>query len=124
MFGNQRDHRLPADLVADDATAQAHARALQPAIGRSAAPAIVTAQIHGQGLFLRILVDEGLPPGQRELAADLARALVVGLLRSGTGRAGWTWDAAARAWSAAVAPTDDLTVLVPDHVPAEWVQAA
>jgi hypothetical protein len=115
---------LPADLVTDDATAYRHALALQPTAGPTATPATVTAAVHGQGLFIRVVVDERRPAAERELLGELARATVVGLLREGTGGAGWAWDAAAGRWTAAVHLPDDVGSRVPDHVPAEWTRAA
>ena len=89
----------------------------------SAAPATVTAEIRGHGLFIRVLVDEDLPASERELLGELARAQVVRLLREGTGGGGWTWDAPAGQWTAVVR-LPEVGLLVPDHVPEEWTRAA
>lgn len=123
MFHDQPDQPLPADLVTDT-TAYQHALALQPTVGPSAAPATVTAGVRGQGLFVRVVVDEELPAAQRDLVAELARARVVGLLREGTGAGDWTWDDAAGQWTSAVRVPGDIAVLVPDHVPEGWTRAA
>jgi hypothetical protein len=124
MFQPQPDRPLPADLVMDDATAYRHALALQPTVGPSAAPATVTAHVRGQGLFIRVVVDENLPASERDRLGELARARVVGLLRTGTGGGGWTWDAAAGQWTSAVRLPDEVRAPVPDHVPEEWTRAA
>lgn len=124
MFHRQPDELLPAGLVTDDATAWAHALALQPTVGPSAAPATVTAEVRGQGLFIRVLVDEDLPARERELLGELARAQVVGLLRKGSGGGGWAWDARAGQWTAVVRLPEDLCIQVPDRVPEEWTRAA
>ena len=123
MFHHQPDNTLPPGLLTDVA-ARAYALALEPTIGASEVPAMVTAEVHGQGLFIRVLVDEDLPAGERELFGELARSLVVGLLRTGTGEGGWTWDASVGRWVAQVRHADDVDILVPDHVPEEWTRAA
>ena len=124
MFGEKQGDRLPADLVADNATAQAHARALRPTLGPSAAPATVTAQIHGQGLSSgssstktsrrRPRARGGTGPRARRHPAAF---------RDGPKAAG-RGNAAARARWASVAPAGGLRVLVLDHVPEEWIEAA
>ena len=123
MLHRPTDQPLPANLVTDDATAYQHALALQPTVGPSAAPATVTVEIRGHGLFIRVLVDEDLPASERELLGELARAQVVRLLREGTGGGGWTWDAPAGQWTAVVR-LPEVGLLVPDHVPEEWTRAA
>jgi hypothetical protein len=122
MFDRQPHRPLPPELVTDDATAWACALALRPTVGPSTAPATVTAQVRGQGLFVRVVVDEALPPCDRELLGELARSQIVRLLRDGTGDGGWTWDAASGAWTATVRA--DVSLVVPDHVPEEWTRAA
>jgi hypothetical protein len=124
MFHSQPDQPLPADLVTDDATAWAYAFGLQPTVGASAAPATITAHMRGQGLFVRVVVDEDLPTSERELVGDLARAEVIRLLREGTAGGGWTCDPTAEVWTATVQLPDDVRVVVPDHVPDEWTRAA
>jgi len=115
---------LPADLVTDDATAWGYAFGLQPTVAPSATPATVTARLLGQGLFIRVLVAEDLPAADRELLGELARARVVRLLRAGTAEGGWAWDATARQWTVVVRLPDDVSTVVPDHVPDEWTRAA
>ena len=124
MLHRPTDQPLPANLVTDDATAYQYALGLQPTIGPCAAPATVTAQVRGQGLFVRVVVDEGLPAAERDIVGELARARVVTLLREGTGGGGWTWDTIAGQWTAVVRLPDDLGIVVPDHVPEEWIRAA
>ena len=123
MF-RQPDRSLPADLVTDDASAWEYALGLQPTVGVSAAPATVTAEVRGQGLFFRVVVDRNVPADEQELLCDLARAQVVRLLREGTGVAGWTWRPAVEQWTVTVRVGDDIGLLVPDHVPEEWTRAA
>lgn len=123
-MSHRQPEPLPADLMTDDATAWAHALALQPTVGPSTAPATVTAWLRGQGLFIRVLVSEDLPVSDREFLGELARAQVVGLLRQGTGAGDWRWDAAASQWTAVVRLPDDVSAPVPDHVPEEWTRAA
>lgn len=122
MF-RQPDRSLPADLVTDDASAWAYAFGLQPTVGVSAAPATVIAEVRGQGLFIRVVVDRNLPAHERDVVGDLARAQVVRLLREGTRAGGWTWRPLTEQWTTAVR-LPDVHLLVPDHVPEEWVRAA
>ena len=124
MFHPQPDPSLPANLLPDDASAQSYVLGVQPSVGVSPAPATVIAGVRGQGLFVRVVVDEHLPAHERELLGDLARARVVGLLREGTRAGGWSWDPAAGQWTASVDLPDDVGGLVPDHVPEEWIRAA
>ena len=124
MFRAQPDQPLPADLVPDDATAWAYAFGLQPTVAPAAAPATVTAQVGGQGLFVRVVVDAGRPASERELLGDLARATVIRLLREGTAAGGWSHNATDGRWTARVHLPDEVRVEVPDHVPDEWTRAA
>jgi hypothetical protein len=116
---------LPPALLADDATAEEHARNLQPlavaADRTSQHPAIVCAWVLGPAVFVRSLIRDDLAPAERELAAEAVRLRIVGLLRRGTGDGGWRWDPVREQWTAIV---DDLAVALPDHVPADWVRRA